>query len=62
VNYEEGIETVFNFNGYPINAVPQLGFKTGTYAKGCLTVHTDDWSNFIGNFSRGSNGIVRVKQ
>jgi hypothetical protein len=38
------------------------GFKTGTYAEGCLTVHTDDWSNFIGNFSRGSNGIVRVKQ
>jgi hypothetical protein len=38
------------------------GFKTGTYAEGCLTVHMDDWSNFIGNFSRGSNGIVRVKK
>jgi hypothetical protein len=36
------------------------GYKTATYAEGCLTIAPGDWAGFISRFPDGTRGIVRV--
>lgn len=36
------------------------GYRSGTFAEGCLTVSPVNWGAFIGNFQMGQRGNVRV--
>jgi hypothetical protein len=36
------------------------GYRTGTYAQGCLTISPTHWSDFISNFNLGDRGTIKV--